>query len=234
MSLAPPPPSNPKSSHSPALSNLPRLDDSPTSARPEVGEAPPRKFPTSWVVAGAGAALLAGGIFYYIFAGGSKVNRPDLLLHTVKHEDLDLTVVERGTLESADNRDIICRVKAGSKGTYAATIKWVIDDGTLVRKGQPIMILDSSSLEDSYRAQKIQVDKVQADWVKAEQDYKITLSTNESAVETARTNITLKELDLEMYIGLPKGTLNIRKREPARALLLEIEADLESFLARHK
>ncbi|HKA07916.1 MAG TPA: hypothetical protein VKD71_11710, partial [Gemmataceae bacterium] len=193
-----------------------------------------RKFPTAWVAMGFGAALLAGGVFYYVFASGSKVNRPDLLLHTVKHEDLDLTVVERGTLESADNRDIICHVKAGSKGTYAATIKWVIDDGTLVRKGQPIMILDSSSLEDNYRAQKITLDKAQADWVKAEQDYKITLSTNESAVETARTAIALAELDLEKYVGLPKGTLVNRKREAARTLLLELETNLESFLARHK
>src|SRR5437773_2709028 len=216
MSLAPPPPSNPKSSHPPALSTLPRLDDSPTSARPEVGEAPPRRFPTTWVAIGVGAAVLAGGILYYIFAGASKVNRPDLLLHTVKHEDLDLTVVERGTLESADNRDVTCRVKAGSKGTYAATIKWVIDDGTLVRKGQPIMILDSSSLEDNYRAQKIVVDKAQADWVTAEQAYKIQISTNESAVEKARSDIALMELDLEKYVGLPKGTLSNRKREAAR------------------
>ncbi|HEY1126163.1 MAG TPA: hypothetical protein VGF83_00220, partial [Actinomycetota bacterium] len=183
---------------------------------------------------GVGAAILAGGIFYYIFGSGSKVNRPDLLLHTVKHEDLDLTVVERGTLESADNRDIICHVKAGSKGTYAATIKWVIDDGTLVRKGQPIMILDSSSLEDNYRAQKIVVDQRQADWVTAEQQYKIVLSDNESKVEAARTAIALAELDLEKYIGLPKGTLSNRKREAARTLLLELEANLESFLARHK
>jgi len=183
---------------------------------------------------GVGAALLAGGVFFYVFASGSKVNRPDLLLHTVKQEDLDLTVVERGTLESADNRDIICHVKAGSKGTYAATIKWVIDDGTLVRKGQPIMMLDSSSLEDNYRAQKIVVDKAQADWVTAEQAYKIQLSTNETNIEKARTDIALMELDLEKYVGLPKGTLSNRKRDAARSLLLELEANLESFLVRHK
>lgn len=142
-------------------------------------------------------------------------------------------MVERGALESADNRDIICKVKAGSKGNYAATIKWVIDDGTLVKKGQPIMTLDSSALEDQYRAQKITLDKAHADWVAGEQNYKIQLSSNESAVEKARSEITLKELDLEMYVGLPKGTLVKRQREVARGLLLEMEADLEAFLTRH-
>jgi HlyD family secretion protein len=177
--------------------------------------------------------LIAAGLLYY-FTSGSKANRPDLLLHTVKHENLDLTVVERGTLESADNRDVICHVKAGSKGNYASTIKWVIDDGTLVKKGQAIMTLDSSSLEDNYRAQKIAVDKAQADWVAAEQNFKIQLSTNETNVESARNVIALSELDVEKYVGVPKGTLTNRKREEARALLLEMEASLVLFLSRHK
>lgn len=179
-------------------------------------------------------AVLAAGVLVYVFSGSSKTNRPDLLLHTVKHEDLDLTVVERGALESADNRDIICKVKAGSKGTYAATIKWVIDDGTLVRKGQPIMTLDSSALEDQFRAQKIQVETKQAELVQAESEYKIQLSTNESAVENAKSAIQLKELELEKYVGLPKGTLSGRKREESRTLLLSMDGDLESFLARNK
>ena len=181
----------------------------------------------------AGAVLVAG-ILLYAFTGGSKANRPDLLLHTVKNEDIDLTVVERGALESADNRDIICKVKAGSKGNYATTIKWIIDDGTLVKKGQPIMTLDSSALEDQLRAQKITVETKQADSVAAESAYKIQLSTNESAVEKARSDIQLKELELEQYVGFPKGTLTGRKREAARKLLLAMEVDLESFLAQNK
>jgi HlyD family secretion protein len=142
--------------------------------------------------------------------------------------------MERGTAESADNRDIICRVKAGAKGNYASTIKWVIDDGSLVRRGQLIMVLDSSSLEDQYRTQKIALDTAHAAWIGAEQQYKITVSTNESTIATAQNNIQLAELDLEKYAGLPKGTLVNRKREAARGLLLELEADLQSCLARRK
>jgi HlyD family secretion protein len=177
---------------------------------------------------------LAAGLSYYFFGGTSKTDRPDLLLHTVKRESLDLTVVERGTAESADNRDIICRVKAGSKGNYASTIKWVIDDGSLVRRGQLLMVLDSSSLEDQYRTQKIALDTAHALWIGAEQQYKITVSTNESAIATAQNTIELAELDLEKYVGLPKGTLVNKKREVAKVLLAELEADLQSFLARRK
>ena len=58
------------------------------------------------------------------FGGWFATTRPDLLPHTVQAEYLPVTVVERGTLESTDNRDVVCRVKAGSRGTFASTIKW--------------------------------------------------------------------------------------------------------------
>src|SRR5262245_10696280 len=51
--------------------------------------------------------------------------RPDLILHQVKHERLQLTITERGTLEAAENSDIVCRVKARSpNSTIATTIRW--------------------------------------------------------------------------------------------------------------
>ncbi len=152
----------------------------------------------------------------------------------VKVENLDLTVVERGTLESSDNKDVICKVKAGSKGNYAATIKWVIDDGTKVVKGQPVMTLDSSALEDQQRSQKIAKEQAHAAMVAAEQNYFITVNQNESDKETARIAIQLAELDLEKYVGLPKGTLVNQDRKNARLMLLDMEADLGSFLARRR
>ena len=91
------------------------------------------------------AAASGGGAFYFL--GNRTGSRADLVLHRVGYETIQLTIVERGQLESADNRDVICRVKAGSKGsTVATTIKWVIDDGSPVRQGQLICELDDSGL----------------------------------------------------------------------------------------
>src|SRR5258707_11233097 len=60
------------------------------------------------LVVGSGA----GAAWIFLFQG-LHGQRPDLVLHTVKREKLRLTIVERGTLESADNHDVICLVKAG-------------------------------------------------------------------------------------------------------------------------
>src|SRR5439155_9014372 len=60
-----------------------------------------------------------------------------LVLHKVTRGTLPITIVERGSLESAKNVDIYCRVKSKTQGGTASTIKWVIDDGTHVVYDRP-------------------------------------------------------------------------------------------------
>jgi HlyD family secretion protein len=112
---------------------------------------------------------------------------------------LSLTVVERGTLESAENKDVICKVKSRSASVPASTIKWVIDDGTQVTKDQIVMELDSSALEDQLRSQKVLVDQARALMVKAEEDYKIVVSQNASDIATAEVTLKIAELNLSKY-----------------------------------
>lgn len=125
--------------------------------------------------------------------------------HLVKRERLIVTVTERGALESAENSEIVCRVKAKSQSGVASTIKWVIDDGSQVKKGQLLIELDDSSQQDQFKTQKIEVDKAKADWVKAEQDYEIVRSQNYSDIETAKITRTLRKIELEKYLGREIG-----------------------------
>lgn len=215
---------------------VPELPSLPNSGRPtrnRTGSKSRSPFFIAAFVSGVLLLLIGGSLVGYFFFV-KKAARPDLILHTVKRENLEMTVVERGTLESSENREIVCRVKAGSRGSYASTIKWVIEDGKLVKKGQPIMILDSSALEDQHRAQKIVLGQAEAAMIAAEQNYLITINQNESDIATAMNNIELAELDLEKYVGLPRKTLRKLKQEDARRLLSEMEASIDSFLSRYQ
>lgn len=119
----------------------------------------------------------------------------------MKKEDLNVTVTEKGTLESAENKDVVCRVRAGSKG-FASTINWVIDDGTKVRKGDLLMVLDSSAMDDQLRSQKIVVDTALAAKIKAEKDYEITIKDNEKLIAEAENVYALAQIDQEKFFGL--------------------------------
>jgi HlyD family secretion protein len=127
--------------------------------------------------------------------------RADVLLHTVKKEPLVVTVAEKGTIESAGNRDIVCKVRAGTKG-YSTTINWVIEDGARVKAGQLLMILDDSALKDQEESQLILVQTALAEKITAEKDYEIAVKQNAFNVATAENALTDAENALELFVGL--------------------------------
>jgi multidrug efflux pump subunit AcrA (membrane-fusion protein) len=143
-------------------------------------------------------ALVAGGTFLIAGPGGGE---KDLVLHTVTREPLMVTIVERGAVESADNGEIICPVKANKGGTFATTIKDLpVEDGQYVKKGQLLIELDSASIQDQLDTETITKDNAKLAWDKAEGDLLIQLSQNESDIETAENTLALAAIDLEKYI----------------------------------
>jgi multidrug efflux pump subunit AcrA (membrane-fusion protein) len=178
----------------------------------------------------AGPLLLASAFLFWFRAGSENYNGPTA---PVKKQKLILTVVERGSLESAKNKDIVCLLKAKSQGGVASTIKWLVDDGKEVKGGEPLpqivasslayadanpllaatllipgrgqgeklIELDDSYLQDQYKTKRIDVDKAEDAWVKAEEEYKIQLIENETSISTSRANLLIARLNLEKYVG---------------------------------
>src|SRR4029079_10909768 len=104
------------------------------------------------------------------------------------------------TLESAKNKDFICKVRAGTKG-FATSINDVIPDGTRVKPGQLLMELDNSALRDQEDSQKIVVKKAQADVVTAQKDYEINKEKTETAIAKAEAAVENAWIDLDKYTG---------------------------------
>jgi multidrug resistance efflux pump len=156
------------------------------------------------LMAGAtlGVLTIATGLLFAL--GGAswfRSARGDLITHKVKKGNLPLTIVEKGTLESASNVDIFCRVKTGSAGSAGLPqIKEVIPDGTHVNKGDLLVDIEATRFEDQLKQQKIQVDSADSLRIQAEENYKITLIENQSLIRTAQIAIDLAELDLKKYL----------------------------------
>ena len=153
------------------------------------------------IVLGATVLLAASAAGVWWFFLRSAPVRADVLLHTVRKEPLVVTVAEKGTLESADNRDIVCKVRAGSKG-FASTINWVIDDGSRVKPGQLLMLLDDSALKDQEDAKQIDLVTARANKEKAKNDVKIAKTQNKQNIATAESVLTNATNALKDYTGL--------------------------------
>ena len=131
-------------------------------------------FTTLFVLAFLGAGGWWG--WKHFFSGGgakasviySKVTRG-----TFVHE-----IVGKGNAQSAKNVDVTCQVESNG-GT---TIIWLVPEGEHVKKGDRLVVLDSSDLEDKASTQQI------------------TCNTNSASVASSRASLRTAELSLEEYI----------------------------------
>src|SRR5262245_25454728 len=177
----------------------------------------------------AGVVLVGGVAAWAIIPRMFAHQRDDVIYFDVKDEPLEITVVERGALEAARNSDVICLVKASGRGSLnASTIKWIVDDGTQVKKGDKLVELDKSGLEDQKISQQIAVDKARADVVAAEGKLKVTESQNLTDLKAAENVLALAQLDYEKYI---KGEY-IAKQEEIEGQIKEAESNLEAWRDR--
>ena len=87
------------------------------------------------------------------------------LLHTVQRGDLIITVTEDGNLESASNVDIKCQVAGGS------SILWIVEDGSTVKKGDRLVELDASQLDEQINTEKITYEKARSAKIQAEKNF---------------------------------------------------------------
>jgi multidrug efflux pump subunit AcrA (membrane-fusion protein) len=176
-----------------------------------------------------GLLLIVGGGLGWYFFGRGHTARADLVTHKAQREKLQVTIVERGTLESADNREVIAKVKARTQGsTVATTIKWVIDDGALVKQGQELVLLDDSGLQEQLKTEQITLDSAEAAWIASAENYKIVESQNNSDIKTAEIALQLAKLDLEKYL---KGDYE-QSLKDVEGRTIMAESDLEMWRDR--
>lgn len=218
---------------------LPKLDgpsSSPSSSTP--GGLPKRLRPNRGKLIGiaiAGMICVAVAIGAGVRHFTARQTRTDLVTHKVQRGNLDLTIVERGALESADNRDVYCRVKAGAKNsTVATTIKSVIDDGSHVKKGELIVELDDSGLIEQLKAQKIVVDQADSARIQADEGYKIVCSQNDSDIKAAEIDLELKTIDLEKYLkgDYPQSLSDVQGRIKVAESDLEMQRERSAWSQR--
>jgi len=188
------------------------IDTSETRTNPSQGElSPPHdsspsqsQQPTS---SGRGVWLLLGIIGLAGLAFGasklapslSKKSKKAMLTHEAVRGDLVVSVTEQGRLESSQNVEIKCRVKGGS------TVLWVVESGTEVKKGDELVRLDKSTIEDNISTQKITYETALANKATAESDVAVAKigieeylqGTFRSLQTTAKKDVVIAESNLK-------------------------------------
>ncbi len=122
--------------------------------------------------------LIIPALAYSVFPGLSgSGDGGGPLMHVVERGDFLHEVTERGNVESASNIEIRCEVQAqNSAGTR---ILKIIPEGTYVQKGETLVELDSSALENDRMKQQITRSTSEAQLIQAKNDYDTAVKTRE-------------------------------------------------------
>ena len=155
-------------------------------------------------------------------SGGSE--DAENLTFAVRRGPLVISLTESGTIQAQDK--IVIKNEISGR----TTILSIIDEGTMVKKGDLLIELDSSELEDQLFSQQIMVQNAEAAFVKAREDLAITKNQAASDTEQADNTLRFAEQDLEKYI---KGEYPQQLRE-AEVLITLAEEDLQRAEEKQK
>ncbi len=148
-----------------------------------------------WVTALLVALVLIGTALSMIGSSESKIEIAEKALYTVEEAPLTISVTSSGNVRSSNAKVIHNKVEGRT------TIIWLIPEGTHVEKGDKLMELDSSSLEDQLVNDELDVQTSKANLVTARENLELAKKQGESDIDSAKVNLRLALLDLEKYTG---------------------------------
>lgn len=171
-------------------------------------------------IAGGGAVLVVVLLGWTLWQG-----RPDQPASSLRptfeaqQGPLTISVTESGTIQSRE------RVIVKSQVEGRTTILWLIDEGRHVEKGDLLVELDSSALEDSRTEQEIRVMNAEAAYIRAREQLEITRNQAEADVSRAELDYRFAQLNYEKYIDgeypqelqRAEADINLAKEELQRA-----------------
>ncbi len=145
------------------------------------------------ILIGVGALGIGGLAVSWFGAGGSTAYAGPTA--EARRGDLTISVTESGNLRNREQVVVANRVEGRTP------ILWIIDEGQYVEEGDLLVELDSSDLEDRLIEREISAQNAQADYIRAQQELKVTESRTQSEIAQARLALRFAELDLEKYLA---------------------------------
>lgn len=149
-----------------------------------------RKWP--WVV---GAVVVVGGVGGWAFTRtvSEALAKDAPATFRVQRGPLTISVVQPGTIKSMEQVSLKCEVEG------QATIIFLIPEGTQVNKGDLLVELDASKLQDELLQQEIAVHNADAAFVRARENLAVTRNQAASNISRAELDYQFAQEDVKQY-----------------------------------
>jgi HlyD family secretion protein len=165
--------------------------------------------------------LIAGGIIVVLFSGYLIVrkNKPGNLsdvIVDVKHGPFKVEIETTGELEAKNSVKILGPTQLRDFRIWQVVIQSIVDEGTIVKKGDWVANLDRSEFQTRFNEKQIELEKENAEFVQTQLD--TTLQLREArdqlinlkyAVEEKR--IILEQSKFEPPATIKQGEINLQR-----------------------
>ena len=176
------------------------------------------------------AVLAAGGsypAYTYLYQGRDGAGDARVMTMPVKKADLLITVTEDGNVESANNIELKCKVPG------PITILEIVPDGSHVKKGDQLVKLDSSTIEDSILTQEIAVAKAEAAKIASEKDFSAAkIAVGEYEQGTLRRDIRRAEADIvvaKQNLSTAENQLRYSRNMYRKGFVTQLDVESKEF-----
>jgi HlyD family secretion protein len=142
----------------------------------------------------------------------------EALTHVAAKGVLNVTVTERGNLESQKTTDGTCELHG-----HENKIIFIAEEGSQVAKDEVVVRFDSSQLDKSIAEEEIQVNQAQGEVDSKRQELSVQINQNESDIAAAELELKLARLDLKKY---REGDYLVKQNEMKGQIALA-ESDLQ-------
>ena len=120
---------------------------------------------------------------------------------TARRGNLQITVVEGGSLEAMESQQIKSQVQGQTK------ILSIVDEGTTVTqedvdKGKVLVELDSKDLRDRKLTEELDYQNAAANYTEAIEGYQIQENQNRSDIMAAALTVKFARMDFDAYMGI--------------------------------
>jgi HlyD family secretion protein len=145
-------------------------------------------------VAGLIVVVAAVGAVALTRMAGSGAVRGGQPTYRTRQGPLTISVVESGTIKSLEQVSLKAEVEGQT------TLIHLVPEGTRVKKGDLLVELDASKLQDELIQQQISVDNAEAAFIRAREDLAVAKNQAESDISRAELDYQFAQEDVKQYV----------------------------------
>lgn len=150
--------------------------------------------------------VVAAAILYFVF-GGSKANSVSEIITPVKKGPFKIEIETTGELEAKNSVKILGPVQLRDFRIWNVTIQNIIDEGTVVKKGDWVATLDRSEFQNRFNEKQIELEKASSKYTQTQLDTTLQMRQSRDDLINLKYGLEEKQIILDQSRFEPPATI---------------------------